>query len=63
MFNLEEFERDQVIYPLVEKLSKFLDKNKTAKAEKVIEQLDQLLKEQEHIISITYILSILAEHD
>ncbi len=63
MFNLEEFERDQVIYPLVEKLSKFLDKNKTAKAEKVIEQLDQLLKEQEHIVSITYILSILAEHD
>ncbi len=63
MFNLEEFERDQVIYPLVEKLSKFLDKNKTAKAEKVIEQLDQLLKEQEHIVPITYILSILAEHD
>jgi len=63
MFNLEEFERDQVIYPLVEKLSKFLDKNKTAKAEKVIEQLDHLLKEQEHIVLITYILSILAEHD
>lgn len=63
MFNLEEFERDQVIYPIVEKLSKFLDKNKTAKAEKVIEQLDQLLKEQEHIVPITYILSILAEHD
>ena len=63
MLNLEEFERDQVIYPLVEKLNKFLDKNKTAKAEKVIEQLDHLLKEQEHIIPITYILSILAEHD
>jgi len=63
MFNLEEFERDQVIYPLVEKLSKFLDKNKSAKAEKVIDQLDHLLKEQEHIVSITYILSILAEHD
>jgi len=63
MFNLEEFERDQVIYPIVEKLSKFLDKNKTAKAEKLIEQLDQLLKEQEHIVPITYILSILAEHD
>jgi hypothetical protein len=63
MFNLEEFERDQVIYPLVEKLNKFLDKNKTVKAEKVIEQLDQLLKEQEHIVPITYVLSILAEHD
>jgi hypothetical protein len=63
MFNLEEFERDQDIYPIVEKLSKFLDKNKIAKAEKVIEQLDQLLKEQEHIVPITYILSILAEHD
>ncbi len=63
MFNLEEFERDQDIYPIVEKLSKFLDKKKIAKAEKVIEQLDQLLKEQEHIVPITYILSILAEHD
>jgi len=63
MFNLEEFERDQDIYPIVEKLSKFLDKNKTAKAEKVIEQLDHLLKEQEHVVPITYILSILAEHD
>ncbi|GAG89848.1 unnamed protein product [marine sediment metagenome] len=63
MFNLEEFERDQVIYPLVEKLNKLLDKNKTEKVEKVIKQLEELLEKQEHAISISYILSILAEHD
>ena len=63
MFNLEEFEQDQVIYPLVEKLNKLLDKNKTEKTEKVIKQLEELLVKQEHAISISYILSILAEHD
>ncbi len=63
MFNLEEFERDQVIYPLVEKLNKLLDKNKTEKTEKVIKQLEELLVKQEYAISISYILSILAEHD
>ncbi len=63
MFNLEEFEQDQVIYPLIEKLNKLLDKNKTEKVEKVIKQLEELLVEQEHAISTTYILSILAEHD
>ncbi|GAG86820.1 unnamed protein product [marine sediment metagenome] len=63
MFNLDEFEQDQVIYPLVEKLNKLLDKNKTEKVEKVINQLEELLVEQEHAISISYILSILAEND
>ena len=63
MFNLEEFEQDQVIYPLIEKLNKLLDKNKTEKVEKVIKQLEELLEKQEHAISISYILSILAEHD
>jgi hypothetical protein len=63
MFNLEEFEQDQVVYPLVEKLNKLLDKNKTDKVEKVIKQLEELLVEKEYAISTTYILSILAEHD
>ncbi|GAH59592.1 unnamed protein product, partial [marine sediment metagenome] len=63
MFNLEEFEQDQVVYPLVEKLNKLLDKNKIDKVEKVIKQLEELLVEKEYAISTTYILSILAEHD
>ena len=33
------------------------------KVEKVIKQLEELLEKQEYAISITYILSILAEHD
>ena len=63
MFNLEEFEQDQVIYPLVDKLEKLLDKNKTEKAEKVIKQLEILLLDQDHAISASYVLSILAEND
>lgn len=63
MFNLEEFEQDQVIYPLVEKLDKLLDKNKTEKVEKVIKQLEELLVEEKYAISVSYILSILAEND
>jgi hypothetical protein len=63
MFNLGEFEQDQVIYPLVEKLNKFLDKNKTEKAEKVIKQLEELLLENKYAIAVSYILSILAENN
>ena len=63
MFNLEEFEQDQVIYPLVEKLSKLLDKNKIEKIEKVIKQLEELLGEEEHVTTVSYILSILAENN
>ena len=63
MFNLEEFEQDQVIYPLVEKLNKLLDKNKTDKIEKVVKQLEELLVEQKHAILVSYVLSVLAEND
>ena len=63
MFNLEEFEKDQVLYSLVEKLNKFLDKNKTEKVKLIVEQLNDLLEQQESEIQITYILSVLAEQD
>jgi len=63
MFNLEEFEKDQVLYSLVEKLNKLLDKNKTVKVKLIVEQLNDLLEQQEYEIQITYILSILAEQD
>ncbi len=61
MFNLEEFEKDQVLYSLVENLNKLLDKNKTEKVKLVVEQLNDLLEQQESEIQITYVLSILAE--
>jgi hypothetical protein len=63
MFNLEEFEKDRVIYSLVEKLNKLLDKNKTEKVKFIVDQLNSLLEQQEYEIQITYILSILAEQD
>jgi len=63
MFNLEEFEKDQVLFSLVEKLNKLLDKNKTEKVKLVVEQLNDLLEQQESEIQTTYILSILAEQD
>jgi len=63
MFNLEEFEKEQVLYSLVEKLNKFLDKNKTEKVKLIVEQLNNLLEQHEYEIQITYILSILAEQD
>jgi len=63
MFNLEEFENDQVLYSLVEKLNKLLDKNKTEKVKLIVEQLNSLLEQQEYEIQITYVLSILAEQD
>ena len=63
MFNLEEFENSQVLYSHVEKLNKFLDKKKTDKVKLIVEQLNYLLEQQEYEVQITYILSILAEHD
>jgi len=63
MFNLKEFQNDLVLEPIVDKLNKFLSKNKTQKVIKVIEELESLLDQSEHAVPITYILSILAEHD
>jgi len=63
MFNLEEFEKDQVLYSLVENLNKLLDKNKTEKVKIIVEQLNDLLEQKESEIQITYVLSILAEQD
>jgi len=63
MFNLEEFEKDQVLFSLVEKLNKLLDKNRPEKVKLVVEQLNDLLEQQESEIQTTYILSILAEQD
>jgi len=63
MFNLKEFQNDLVLKPIVDKLNKFLDKNKIQKVTKVIEELGFLLDQPEKVVATTYILSILVEHD
>lgn len=61
MFNLKEFENNYLIF-IVDRLNKYLEKNKITKALKIINELEDLLINQESLaIPITYILSILAE--
>ncbi|MFX1316957.1 MAG: hypothetical protein ACFE9T_13935 [Promethearchaeota archaeon] len=61
MFNLEEFENGNLIF-IVDKLNKYLEKNKLTKISKLLEELEELLDKQENFaVPITYILSILAE--
>lgn len=62
MFNLEEFEDNPLLKPIVDKLNKFLSKKKVEKLPKIITQLEDLLDQQELLVSTTYILSILAEN-
>lgn len=61
MFNLKQFQNNLVLEPLVDKLNKFLSKNKTQKVLKLIVELESLLDQPEHQVPITYVLSILAE--
>ncbi len=60
MFNLKEFENN-LIFEKVDKLNKYLSKNKVDKITKILDEFQNLLNKQEYIVSITYILSILAE--
>lgn len=63
MFNLKDFQNDLVLVPLVDKLNKFLSKDKIQKVVTVVEELEQLLDAPESVVATTYILSILAEYD
>ncbi|KKM62744.1 hypothetical protein LCGC14_1518520, partial [marine sediment metagenome] len=63
MFNLKEFEENSVLVPIVEKLNRFLNKNKTQKVTKLLEELVSFFDQSELIVEIIYILSIIAEHD
>lgn len=61
MFNLEEFDDNNLIF-IVDKLNKYLEKNKLTKLSKIIDELEDLLINQESLaVPITYILSIIAE--
>jgi len=61
MFNLEEFENN-LILEKVDKLNRYLSKNKSEKILKIVNELEDLLDQQELVVPITYILSILSEN-
>ncbi|MFW9819351.1 MAG: hypothetical protein ACFFE5_07050, partial [Candidatus Thorarchaeota archaeon] len=61
MFNLEEFDNELVLKK-VDKLNKYLNKNKIDKVSKILEEFLSLMDHQDYIVPITYILSILAEN-
>ena len=63
MFNLEDFEKFEPLYPIIDKLNKNLAKNKLEKVSNLIGQLQILLDEEEFVVPITYILSILVEKE
>ena len=61
MFSLDEFE-NSLILEKVDKLNKYLSKNKTDKIKKIINELESLLDKQKYVVPITYILSVLSEN-
>jgi len=63
MFNLDDFEKFEPLYPIIEKLNKNLAKNKFEKVSDLIGQLQLFLDEKEFVVPITYILSILVEKE
>lgn len=62
MFNLDEFKNNSILQPIVEKLNKSLIKDKVTKILKIMNELEELLDLKEHLVPVTYILSILAEN-
>jgi hypothetical protein len=63
MFNPNDFKNNSILQPIVEKLNKSLNKNKDTKISKILEQLIGLLDLKEQVVSVTYILSIIAENN
>jgi hypothetical protein len=61
MLNLEEF-KESLIHEKVKKLNKYLNKNKLDKASKILDKFLRLIYQEEYTVSITYILSIIAEN-
>ncbi len=62
MFESEDFSSNEILYQIVIKLDKFFEKNKSVKIEKIISQLEDLLSNEDLIVPLTYILSIIAEN-
>ena len=62
MFNLEEF-KDSLILEKIDKLNKYLLKNKVDRISKLLNEFLSLIEQQEYVVPITYIFSILAENN
>ena len=63
MFNPEDFREYTAVIPLVEKINKYLKKEKADKVSQIIGEFRSLLEKKDLAIPITYIFSILAEND
>ena len=63
MFNIEDFEDYPILIPKIIRINKLIDKDKTSKISKIIEELESLLEDQDLLLQITYILSVIAEYD
>ncbi len=62
MFEIQDFSPYQGLEHIVLKLNKLFEKNKSAKVPKVISQLEELLIDENLVIPVTFILSVIAEN-
>jgi hypothetical protein len=63
MFKVEDFEDYPILIPKIIKINKLIDKDKTGNIPKIIGELGNLLEDQDLVVQITYILSVIAEYD
>ncbi|MGQ4875474.1 MAG: hypothetical protein ACP6IY_15515 [Promethearchaeia archaeon] len=62
MLNVEDFSDNYTLQNLVIKFNKFIDKGKTNKINKILEQFEDLLEDEDSVVPVSYIFSILAEN-
>ncbi len=62
MFNVDEFQDNFFLENAIIKLNKLLDKDKSVKALKIINELEGMLESPDLTVPISYILSIIAEN-
>ncbi|MFX0186882.1 MAG: hypothetical protein ACFE8A_04000 [Candidatus Hodarchaeota archaeon] len=63
MFDVEEFEEYPSLRNIVEKINKIYSRQKIEKVARLIDDLENLLENSDLAVSITYILSIIAENN
>jgi hypothetical protein len=63
MFQVQDFKKYDDIYPLVEKLDSLFESSQLKKASKIITQLLAFGSDMKYRVPISYIFSIIAEHD
>ncbi|MFX1236091.1 MAG: hypothetical protein ACFE8P_00070, partial [Promethearchaeota archaeon] len=64
MFDIEDFQDNTILGQIAEKLNKLYVKDKKIKIAKIIsENLEPLVEEEDSVVPVTYLLSIIAEND